>query len=128
MFIELLTTMCICLAFTRAKALPRYVTKKEEILAVGRELLIKELPLKLRLIGLRITSLKDLRPAANANGIEKVCTHIMFCSVGTCCSLADPDPDLRNSFSRMRRRRSASLTSWSRGYNSWTLWMLMAMI
>jgi DNA polymerase kappa len=57
-------------AFTRAKTLPRYITSKEDILTVGKDLFLKELPLKLRLIGLRMTTLKDLRP--HPGGIEKV--------------------------------------------------------
>jgi DNA polymerase kappa len=57
-------------AFTRAKTLPRYITSKEDILAVGKDLFLRECPLKLRLIGLRMTTLKDLRP--HPGGIEKV--------------------------------------------------------
>jgi hypothetical protein len=39
----------------------------------GKELLLPELPLKLRLIGLRVTKLKDLRaPASPPGGIKKV--------------------------------------------------------
>ncbi|KLO19428.1 DNA/RNA polymerase [Schizopora paradoxa] len=47
--------------FTRAKALERWVTKKEDLFNIGKELLQPELPLCLRLIGLRVTKLKDLR-------------------------------------------------------------------
>ena len=57
-------------AFTRAKTLPRYITAKEDILAVGKDLFLREFPLKLRLIGLRMSTLKDLRP--HPGGIEKV--------------------------------------------------------
>jgi DNA polymerase kappa len=57
-------------AFTRAKTLPRYITTKEDILAAGKDLFLRELPLKLRLIGLRVTTLKDLRP--HAGRIEQV--------------------------------------------------------
>lgn len=41
---------------------------------VGKELLAPELPLTLRLIGLRVTKLKDLRedPDANAGSIKRV--------------------------------------------------------
>ena len=45
------------------------------VLQIGKELLTPELPLTLRLIGLRITKLKDLRedPDANAGSIKRVC-------------------------------------------------------
>jgi DNA polymerase kappa len=62
--------ICNLQAFTRARALPRYVNAKDDILPIARELLLREFPLTLRLLGIRITSLKDLRPPAN--GIEKV--------------------------------------------------------
>ncbi|KAI0085191.1 IMS-domain-containing protein [Irpex rosettiformis] len=53
--------------FTRAKSFDRWIsTKKEDLFAVGKELLLPELPLKLRLIGLRVTKLKDLRENAEA--------------------------------------------------------------
>ncbi|KAF8320716.1 DNA/RNA polymerase [Clavulina sp. PMI_390] len=57
--------------FTRARALSRYITTKQEILPIAKELLVKELPLRLRLLGIRVTSLKDLRPSVNPHGIEK---------------------------------------------------------
>ncbi|PSR76512.1 hypothetical protein PHLCEN_2v8415 [Hermanssonia centrifuga] len=48
--------------FTRAKSFDRWIsTKKEDLFATGKELLMPELPLKIRLIGLRVTKLKDLR-------------------------------------------------------------------
>ncbi|KAF5370584.1 hypothetical protein D9758_001826 [Tetrapyrgos nigripes] len=47
--------------FTRAKSSTRWITKKEDLLAIGKDLLIAELPLSLRLIGLRVTHLKDLK-------------------------------------------------------------------
>ncbi|KAF6760313.1 DNA polymerase kappa [Ephemerocybe angulata] len=55
--------------FTRAKSLGRWVTKKEDLFNIGKELLIPELPLKIRLIGLRVTKLKDLR--APETGIKR---------------------------------------------------------
>ena len=47
----------------------------EEIIQIGKELLKPELPLTLRLIGLRVTKLKDLRADAEskARGIKRVC-------------------------------------------------------
>lgn len=52
--------------FTRAKSCKRYVSTKEELFAIGKELFLKEnattqQPLKLRLIGLQVSKLKDLR-------------------------------------------------------------------
>ncbi|CDO69221.1 hypothetical protein BN946_scf185042.g123 [Trametes cinnabarina] len=48
-------------------------TKKEDLFAIGQELLKPELPLTLRLIGLRVTKLKDLRAEAEskARGIKR---------------------------------------------------------
>ncbi|KAI0645925.1 DNA/RNA polymerase [Trametes meyenii] len=60
--------------FTRAKSFDRYIsTKKENLFAIGQELLKPELPLTLRLIGLRVTKLKDLRAEAEskARGIKR---------------------------------------------------------
>ncbi|KAF7968926.1 hypothetical protein HWV62_28868 [Athelia sp. TMB] len=59
--------------FSRAKSFSRCLsTKKEDLFAIGKELLLTELPLTLRLIGLRITKLKDLRaPSPAAGGIRK---------------------------------------------------------
>lgn len=39
---------------------------------IGKELLLAELPLTIRLIGLRITKLKDLHAAEPAGGIKRV--------------------------------------------------------
>ncbi|RDX47961.1 DNA/RNA polymerase [Lentinus brumalis] len=60
--------------FTRAKSLDKWVsTKKEDLFAIGKELLKPELPLTLRLIGLRVTKLKDLKAEAEskARGIKR---------------------------------------------------------
>ncbi|PCH43374.1 IMS-domain-containing protein [Wolfiporia cocos MD-104 SS10] len=60
--------------FTRAKSFDRWVsTKKEDLFAIGKELLIPELPLTIRLIGLRVTKLKDLRAELDSkvNGIKR---------------------------------------------------------
>ncbi|KAI0036965.1 hypothetical protein K488DRAFT_75721 [Vararia minispora EC-137] len=47
--------------FTRAKSLDRYISSKTDLFAIGKELLQPEWPLRIRLIGLRVTKLKDLR-------------------------------------------------------------------
>ncbi|KAF5351766.1 hypothetical protein D9756_007614 [Leucocoprinus leucothites] len=47
--------------FSRAKSLSRYVSSKEELFSIGKELFLAEGRPKLRLIGLRVTKLKDLR-------------------------------------------------------------------
>ncbi|KAF8070684.1 IMS-domain-containing protein [Lyophyllum atratum] len=60
--------------FTRAKSFERWITKKEDLYATGKELLLPELPLTIRLIGLRVTKLKDLRAPPEpepANGIKR---------------------------------------------------------
>ncbi|KAJ8514399.1 hypothetical protein ONZ45_g8064 [Pleurotus djamor] len=58
--------------FTRAKSLDRWISKKEDLLAVGKELLAPELPVSIRLIGLRVTKLKDLTDSSS--GIKKFFT------------------------------------------------------
>ncbi|KAK0195348.1 DNA/RNA polymerase [Armillaria mellea] len=58
--------------FTRAKSFDRWMMKKEELFRIGKELLVPEFPLKLRLIGLRVTKLKDLRAASHTTvGIKR---------------------------------------------------------
>ncbi|KIY74363.1 IMS-domain-containing protein [Cylindrobasidium torrendii FP15055 ss-10] len=57
--------------FTRARSCDRWVNKKEELFKLGKELLLPELPLKLRLIGLRVTKLKDLRAEDSVAGIKR---------------------------------------------------------
>ncbi|KAH8107995.1 IMS-domain-containing protein [Cristinia sonorae] len=85
--------------FTRTKSFDRWIsTKKEDLFSIGKELLLPELPLKLRLIGLRVTKLKDLRADAEkqAGGIKR-----FFESVDTRSSspkkrrklAADPDDE-----------------------------------
>jgi len=61
--------------FSRAKSFDRYITKKADLFATGKELLLPELPLCIRLIGLRVTKLKDLRMKDNGHGIERVRSH-----------------------------------------------------
>ncbi|KAJ3791148.1 IMS-domain-containing protein [Lentinula aff. detonsa] len=56
--------------FTRAKSFERWITKKVDLFATGKELLLPELPLKIRLIGLRVTKLKDLKLSTDS-GIKR---------------------------------------------------------
>ena len=56
--------------FTRAKTFNRWVKTKSELYEAGRELLQPEWPLCIRLIGLRVTKLRDLRK--KDDGIAKV--------------------------------------------------------
>lgn len=61
--------------FTRAKSFDRWISqKKEDLYAAGKELLLPELPAKIRLIGLRVTKLKDLRASEPTNGIKRFFT------------------------------------------------------
>jgi DNA polymerase kappa len=56
--------------FSRAKSFNRWIRTKAELYEAGKELLQPEWPLRLRLIGLRVTKLKDLRK--KDGGILKV--------------------------------------------------------
>ena len=56
--------------FTRAKSFNRWIKTKAELYEAGKELLLPRWPLRFRLIGLRITKLKDLRK--KEEGIMKV--------------------------------------------------------
>ncbi|KAF9452745.1 IMS-domain-containing protein [Macrolepiota fuliginosa MF-IS2] len=56
--------------FTRAKSLTRYVSSKQELFSIGRDLFVAEGHVKVRLIGLRVTRLKDLRAPSPA-GIKR---------------------------------------------------------
>lgn len=59
--------------FTRAKSFDRWVSSnKEDLFAIGKELLLLELPLTLRLIGLRVTKLKDLHALEPTGGIKRI--------------------------------------------------------
>ncbi|KDN38737.1 hypothetical protein RSAG8_09287, partial [Rhizoctonia solani AG-8 WAC10335] len=53
-------------SFSRAKSLPKWTMTKEDILLHAQELLLKEFPLCLRLMGLRLTNLRDLREDTNS--------------------------------------------------------------
>ncbi|KAF9459808.1 hypothetical protein BDZ94DRAFT_1284217 [Collybia nuda] len=58
--------------FTRAKSFDRWITKKEDLYITGKELIQPEFPLTIRLIGLRVTKLKDLKaPSVPTNGIKR---------------------------------------------------------
>ncbi|KAJ7096363.1 IMS-domain-containing protein [Mycena epipterygia] len=57
--------------FTRAKSFDRWISKKEDLFAIGQELLLAELPLTVRLIGLRVTKLKDLHSPDLSIGIKR---------------------------------------------------------
>lgn len=59
--------------FTRAKSFDRWISKKEDLFSSGKELLMHEWPVKLRLIGLRMTKLKDLK-ASEDRGIKRFFT------------------------------------------------------
>ncbi|CAK5281491.1 unnamed protein product [Mycena citricolor] len=57
--------------FTRAKSCDRWVSKKDELFAIGQELLLLELPMTIRLLGLRVTKLKDMREPDSPVGIKR---------------------------------------------------------
>ncbi|KAI0295820.1 hypothetical protein B0F90DRAFT_1637231 [Multifurca ochricompacta] len=57
--------------FSRAKSFNRWIKTKSELYEAGKDLLQPEWPLRIRLIGLRVTKLKDLRK--RDDGIAKAC-------------------------------------------------------
>ena len=65
--------------FTRAKTFNRWIKTKSELYEAGQELLQPEWPLRIRLIGLRVTKLKDLRK--KDDGIAKVCDDFSTATV-----------------------------------------------
>ncbi|KAI0665939.1 DNA/RNA polymerase [Trametes maxima] len=82
--------------FTRAKSFDWYIsTKKADLFAIGQELLKPELPLTLRLIGLRVTKLKDLRAEAEskARGIKRFFEEAPVPSSPKKRRRTDPDED-----------------------------------
>ncbi|KAG5650201.1 hypothetical protein H0H81_000326 [Sphagnurus paluster] len=57
---------------TRAKSYDRWITTKEDLYTAGKELILPEFPLSIRLIGLRVTKLKDLQANSEpVNGIKR---------------------------------------------------------
>lgn len=56
--------------FTRAQSFDRWIKTREELYTTGKDLLLAETPLNLRLIGLRVTKLKDLKAPA-PSGIKR---------------------------------------------------------
>ncbi|KAL0577017.1 hypothetical protein V5O48_004951 [Marasmius crinis-equi] len=88
--------------FTRAKSFDRWVTTKEELFAAGKELLLPELPLNLRLIGLRLTKLKDLKASADPEiGIKRFFNTV--------------DSRAATDAARKRRKLDSDMTSFSEG-------------
>jgi hypothetical protein len=77
--------------FTRAKTFNRWIKTKSELYEAGRELLQPEWPLRIRLIGLRVTKLKDLRK--KDDGIAKV--RALFSLHHCSCLERNPLPVLR---------------------------------
>ncbi|KAI5123920.1 hypothetical protein M0805_006338 [Coniferiporia weirii] len=56
--------------FTRRATFERWISKKEDLFNIGKELIKPYLPLRIRLLGLRVTDLKDLR-APDDRGIKR---------------------------------------------------------
>lgn len=52
--------------------MPKYVKTAAEILPVAQALLVKEFPLRLRLLGIRMTHLKDLQGDDDKAGLKQV--------------------------------------------------------
>jgi hypothetical protein len=63
--------------FTRAKSFDRNISTKEELYAIGKELLEPEWPLRIRLLGLRVTKLKDLK-MKDDQGIKRVSFSLLL--------------------------------------------------
>ncbi|THH10653.1 hypothetical protein EW145_g1183 [Phellinidium pouzarii] len=56
--------------FTRRATFERWISKKEDLFNIGKELIKPYLPLRIRLLGLRVTDLKDLH-APTDQGIKR---------------------------------------------------------
>ena len=63
-------------SFTRCVIITCVLFYQLTVCKIGKELLLAETPLTLRLIGLRVTKLKDLRAQATHNGIKRVCDAV----------------------------------------------------
>jgi DNA polymerase kappa len=94
--------------FTRAKTFNRWIKTKSELYEAGRELLQPEWPLRIRLIGLRVTKLKDLQK--KDDGIAKVrrashhhhsCMNVILFS-----QFFEPLPDSKSPSKQSRTRDS----------------------
>ncbi|KAF7315401.1 IMS-domain-containing protein [Mycena indigotica] len=78
---------------TRAKTLDRFITRKDDLFAIGHELLLAELPLTIRLIGIRVTKLKDLREPKSPVGIKRFFEAVGPESPSKKRKVEDPDDD-----------------------------------
>ncbi|KAH6913891.1 DNA polymerase kappa [Coprinopsis sp. MPI-PUGE-AT-0042] len=56
---------------SRSKSVGTWVSKQETLFEVGKELLVAGFPMKIRLLGLRVTKLKDLRAEPANAGIKR---------------------------------------------------------
>ncbi|KAI9455457.1 DNA/RNA polymerase [Lactarius psammicola] len=85
--------------FTRAKTFNRWIKTKSELYEAGRELLQPEWPLRIRLIGLRVTKLKDLRKKGRRHYKGRTCdsdgqdSDVKYMELD---SEDDPDYDMRD--------------------------------
>lgn len=94
--------------FTRAKTFNRWIKTKSELYGAGKELLLPEWPLRIRLIGLRVTKLKDLRK--KDDGITKVRhashSHWSCMNVILVSQFFEPLPDSKSPSKKSRTRHS----------------------
>ncbi|EIN11671.1 IMS-domain-containing protein [Punctularia strigosozonata HHB-11173 SS5] len=89
--------------FTRAKSFDRWISKKDDLFSARKELLLNDWPLELRLIGLRVTKLKDLR--AEEQGDAGIKRFLKPASSGPA------SPRKRRKVSDTRRDREGSVIS-----------------